>query len=648
MASTAQDTQLRLFVRRVKANTNDTEALEELYKIATNYRYGWKGYRANTQMFQKVMGFVAKHGHPEACYELARGVIRENPTLALAYILQGLDKHPENEQLQGMRSTLEAINRQKDSEHAQRLRAEEIFANREGLFEAIQDEIFPGVVSLTTERGVVGTGFYQHSEWLVSNAHVIPNFETLSGSELTDFRGARTMLRAKRAFHRPNGHPKSPDIVIMKRSVRERGSNRCLPMDMSDDGDTGRRIHFYVWFNHQTQQHEIKILKPCSKEGEFPMQFACEDGSEPIPGCSGAPVLSARLLVGGHDIQWKFDTVGVVFARCPSAGSKLVCALPVKHDFKQLLDDVLFPEDFAKRAGHMADASRTIRAGEEQISKHESRKVHYQTLAEQGLYEFEAGKTQLDIELPDGLERLLGKEILGLKGSAFLSDVQKKYKITDTRVTGKTKTIEELREDFYDFLLALKKEPNIQLKGKQGDSFRLSPKGYFRVDLAGGNNTDHYTLDIQDNIGKGLHAPPPHSTEPVSSKFAIAMVAKNFNDISGAELVRIFLSSIKHETKDILKTERQQRRDQAEQESKEAKPLMFSISCYKHEWVSAPFNSEDAAYHFLDASTHKDHQAQCSVLPIEDTSPDESLDLSEEAQPVTGGAQGAKKPKKAR
>ncbi len=633
MANPTHDTQLLLLFRRVRINPNDTEALEQIYKSALNFQYGWHGFPMNTIQSQKFMHFAAKYGHTQACYDLARKFLSNEPQQSLAYVQRGLERNPEDQQLRGLLGALDALERQKRSDEAQQVEARRIVVNREGLAEAIREKIFPCVVSIMTEGGVIGTGFYQHSEWLVSNAHVIPNTEILSGSTFADFRGTRTSLRAERAFHRPSQKSKSPDIVIIKGNSRDSGNNLSLPMSFTDDDDTGDRIYFYVWFNYEIQKHEVKYLIPRSNGGQFPLIFACEDGSEPRPGCSGAPVVSARLLVGGHDIQWQFETLGIVYARCPnSVGSKLVCAIPVRQEFKQVLDEILFPEDFSRRAEQMALASREVRDNAQRISGYESENSYYKILSEQGISEFESGRTHLDISLPEGLEKLLGKNILDLSSSAFIAKVQKQYKITDARVTNRTQTLEEIAEDFFDFIQTLHKETNIQLRGKQGDSFRMSPKGYFRVDLAGGVNTDHYTLDIQDNIGKGLHAPSPNENQPISSKFAIATVFGKPDNISGKQLVQLLLKSATQNSRLLLKKIQQSKKNQVENSPRDKKALLYYAKCFEHpSWQTPCFPNEEEAEVALQNSEHAVHSYSCAVVTKGDeSSSDDDYDINEE------------------
>ena len=342
------------------------------------------------------------------------------------------------------------------------------------------------------------------------------------------------------------------------------------------------------------------------------MVYECEDGIEPIPGCSGAPVIAARLLVGGHEVRWQFETVGIVYARYSDQNNKKqTCAIPIKQEFKQILETVLHPEMHASRAKQMAHVSTIIRDSAEKTAKYKSDGQRYMNLASQGLLEFEAGKTMLNIDLPSGLEKLLGKHIIDIQDSAFLAEVQKRYRITDINIRNKTRTIEELQEDFYNFLKSIRDEDIIELPTRNINSFRISPKGYFRIDIAGSDNGPS-VLDVQDNIGYRQYAPPPHNNEPISSKFAIASVPKDQRQIVGKKLAELFIASLTPNSKELLK--------KASIASKKTKEMihMWHAYCHKDKWGGNIYYTEDEAYQELKATDHMAHGG--TVLEVEDES----------------------------
>lgn len=613
---------------RMQANPNDYSALNEIFNISLSLKYGSNGYPQNGLLEKEVLEIAATHGHDRACYERAR-VEMGNPQRALYYVELGLSRNPGDQRLIGLKGALGGIQSQKEADKRQLMEAEHRFQTRDGLEDAIRAEIFPCVVSIVTNRGTTGSGFYQYSEWLMSNAHVVPSFEILAESSLLDFSSNQTpLLGANRAFYRPSNMSTSPDVVIINGNLRENGNNKCLPMNFSGDGDLGKRIVFYAFFNHETKKHQINYLKPYSNAGSFPMVYECEDGVEPRPGCSGSPVIAARLLVGGREVKWQFETVGVVYARCLSRDNKqLVCAIPVSQEFKQILETVLHPELHAERAGQMAYASTKVIDGTKKSAKYQSDSEVYAGLASRGLRKFEAGKTMLNIELPDGLEKLLGKDIIGLDGSAFLHKVQEKFKISDRKsIKGKSRTIEELSEDLYEFFETLKefeKLPPIATR----DQYLLSTKGYFRIDVGGGTNKKPFVFDIQDNIGdRGEHAPPPYENEPISSKFAIASILKKLDEITGVELAKLLIESLHPTSTKLLRGIAANKKT----EKKERLLHMWRGFCYAHgkqPWKSEVCATEREASQELENKGHFVHQQYCAVKPADedDSSSDELL-----------------------
>jgi len=79
--------------------------------------------------------------------------------------------------------------------------AEIMFNDEESLREAINQDIFPCIVSIITDRGIIGIGFFQSPEWLISNAHVLPTFQHVMRARLENGR-INSELNAKRSFHR--------------------------------------------------------------------------------------------------------------------------------------------------------------------------------------------------------------------------------------------------------------------------------------------------------------------------------------------------------------------------------------------------------------------------------------------------------------
>ncbi len=582
MFSTEAKIRVISFQRRLQMNPNDAEAL---YGLSVSYRYGWGGLPQNNSLADDLLQESARLGDPDACREL-------NRINASMMIMQAFH----------------------DRDIREIRKAKDIFDKRQGLREAIEHEIFPCVVSLITGRGITGSAFFQHSEWLVSNAHVLPSLEVLEDSRLIDFKYYQTPLEVKRAFHRPSEIATSPDIIVINGNSRGENNNKCIPINFTADNDCGGRIVFYVYFNLEKRIHEIKYLIPRSKTNAYPMIYECEDGVEPLPGCSGAPVIEVRLLVGGHEIKWQFKTIGIVYARFPSQnGRKLACVIPVKQDFQQILETIIHPEMFAKRSNQMAHAYTYIRNSDGKKITHLVNARNHTIQAHTGLQEFEVGKTSLNINLPEGLEKLLGKTIIDLQCSVFLIEIQKKYGINDKVIQRNAKTLEELCDDFCNFLGVIRSQKLMPTLPKgNGNNFFLSPKGYFRIDVGGGTHGP-FVLDIQDNIGKrGQHAPPPHNTEPISSKFAIASVPKEKDKISGAELVDLFEASLTSNSRQLVQSTRSAR---TVVQNERTLP-MWRAYCDKHgnnPWIGTSFNTEAEALNELENTEHITHGGRITV-----------------------------------
>lgn len=156
-----------------------------------------------------------------------------------------------------------------------------------------------------------------------------------------------------------------------------------------------------------------------------------------------------------------------------------------------------------------------------------------------------------------------------MRGSAFLAEIQKIYKL-DTRkhIKNNSKVIEELGSDLYDFFKYIKDFDKLPPRNSEsGNEYLLSPKGYFRIDLAGGDASSgmiSFRFDLQDNIGnKGEHCPNPNGTVPISSKFAIGSISKKLDETKGSELADLLITSLTQNSKMLLKVIETQKKEQA-------------------------------------------------------------------------------------
>jgi len=403
--------------KKLQDNPKDAIALYDLALSNTSY---------NGKTPDQLYHAAATLGHAGACYKLARDYMgREdaNFSKASSYVEFGLaedanhtrfDTNEYNQaehrrHLIGLRQVLAGMQSISDRDARQVEEARRMVENRDGLDEAIKTEIFPCVVSIETQAGDVGTGFYQHSEWLVSNAHVLSGPAALEGSTLTDFKNTPTsMVGSVRAFPRPDDE-KSPDIIVIKGNLRSGGNNKSAQVMFFSNKDVVKASHFYVYFNHVSQTHEIKYLIPKSSPGSYPIMYACEDGIEPQPGCSGAPVIEAYISgIKESKLKWQFRTIGIVYARCINEqdGSKLACVIPVDPEFEQILE-VLRAEDFAIRERQIVGVLKTSKLASSEIEEHLLAADKYVLLAYNAAKRFQSGNASYNLALLPGLEKLV-------------------------------------------------------------------------------------------------------------------------------------------------------------------------------------------------------------------------------------------------
>lgn len=433
--------------------------------------------------------------------------------------------------------------------------AKSIFDNRIGLQEAVAREILPALVTINTQYGVIGTGFYQHSQWLVSNAHVVPAKEVLNGVQFLQ-QGSAQPVQLHRSYHRPSQRPEAPDVVVMNTELTTGAGQPCLRTDFNGDESHQMRLAFYIDLARDgSGQYQIKFLYPLSKPGTYPVIYQSIDGSVPEPGSSGSPIIEARVATG-HSPEWQFRVVGALYARCAASwynnnsqirtklvadDTKLVCAIPIKQDFNQILE-ILNKEAMAERQRQMSAASATFHdeKGRQDTERYKRDSQLSDAAAKIGLQKFSNGESPLNIALPDGLEKLYYSSIVAIENSLLIPKVL-------TSVAGGKSVVKkrffnvpqasyaELQSDFDDFV-ALIREMN-QVKLTEGDSVYTSPAGHFRIDIhpAAGKT---YQIDIQDNTGKFFL-----NGKALSSVFAKAIVPQDPKHVNGKYLAQLFIQS---------------------------------------------------------------------------------------------------------
>jgi hypothetical protein len=396
-----------------------------------------------------------------------------------------------------------------------------VFDNKTNLTTQIERDIFPALVGIETACGRVGMGFFQHERWLVSNAHVIKHrSEIEQGIVLKKSDGTDCLLDAEQAYHRPWDSVVSPDIVV----VNTCGIHAVIPSNpLSLDSVYPSVYYFYVDLNFH-----IHYLAPVSAAHELPIRFQNLDGHIPQEGCSGTPIFSAQLTLGKSP-NWRFDTVGALYARCASSSSAfeamsfLVCAVPIVEEFEQIRSILLAlesSESYQQRAKYSAlvgDKRQTLIA--HNMSEQEA------ALARQGIQAFEAGHSILEIDLPEGLEKLAKNTFVSLEQS-YLHETAEL-------------TLNEIKETFANFVSFISQAKNIGIKVTRETTLIYSK--YWRLDGKPGTNGQYWVLQLQDNTGKGVKV--AGTQKSASSVFAEVKVPVHIEHISGQALGKDLLKS---------------------------------------------------------------------------------------------------------
>lgn len=294
--------------------------------------------------------------------------------------------------------------------------ARNMFEKKDRLIYSIKTEIIPCLVSLKTKRGL-GSGFFQHTSWLVSNAHVLPSDAILESTTLTDFQYIESQLIIEQSFHRPSDKQGIPDVAIVNVKCRPGDNRKCLPALFSLDEAYKDSITFYIYFNQATKKYEIKYLNH-SDVRSFPLRYKPVDNIDPQHGCSGAPVIEARVLLG-REPRWQFRTVGVVYARCEDLSissqdqttTKLACAIPVSYDFNQILE-IINSKELTVRSEQMVEACDSLIQDQETKEKRESLLIQYKLYSDktsQLLAGYTAGETSMPVSSIDDAEPLVDR-----------------------------------------------------------------------------------------------------------------------------------------------------------------------------------------------------------------------------------------------
>lgn len=418
-----------------------------------------------------------------------------------------------------------ALQLQMEIDRQRRAKAEELFSDDASIELSIKQQIYPNVFPIQLNNGSIGMGYYISPGYLVSNAHVLPTYVSIHESSI------KRHGKIAKSFHRPD-RPDAPDIVLVKleNAVHQ---NNGIPVNFSEDASLDRTRLFFINYSLEEEQIKFVPLELISKQGEAPIRYRCLDATIPQPGCSGAPIIEARVLLGKEPI-WQFRQAAIVYARCNDVGTEeqLLCAMPINFDLQQVYKLQTVYEE-SDHFSQMALAASSINDSDQA----QTLLLKTKEASEYAMSKFLAytdGETNLDIDLPEGLEKLIGSGIINLKESLLLEKNQKVYKKVTFKVTI---SFEELNDDLNRLLESIATNNEITLR--KGDSYFESK--FLRVDV-GESTTDIWKIDLQDNTGKGIKI----AGKSASYVFAIARVPKEPGTISGSTLVAMFKKSMQN------------------------------------------------------------------------------------------------------
>lgn len=406
-----------------------------------------------------------------------------------------------------------------------REQAAELFANVASITKIAQSDIFTNIIPISLNNGSIGIGYYIAPNFIMTNAHVLPTYESIQNSSIT----SHGII--ENSFHRPV-NPHAPDMALIK--IKNPVNNvKGIAKDFSDDEALEESLLFFVNYNFEIQNFELIPVRLVSNPGEFPLKYTCLNDTIPQPGCSGSPIIEARVILA-REPYWQFRQVSMVYARCDIAAAsdeKLLCALPINFDLEQIyqLQSLLEEVDHFSAMATAASIMNDEKQSQELLQ--EKAKTDYQ--ANTQFIAYNSGQTSLDIELPDGFEKLIGSGIIELSKSLLLKRNQQFHEVTLHR----SASLEELQKDL-DILFA-KISKHEEIKIYTGNSFFRSDKSdgsdgsdFFRIDVCYGSNKE-WKIDLQDNTGKRVKI----GSKSASSVFAIVIIPKDIKIIEGEKLV---------------------------------------------------------------------------------------------------------------
>lgn len=464
-------------------------------------------------------------------------------------------------------------------------KAKKYFKELEGFFESVEKYIYPLLITIDNlQFKKTGSGYYQYTKWFATNAHVLDKNTDLNNVALYDAFGNELKINGEGAYCRPKDKKDSPDVAIVK-NLEQKQNFECLPFIFSKvTAGCDLTYRFYIDFDFKnTIEPEVKFLKLKTKPGTYPVQYECEDGTEPRKGNSGTPIIEARVSEYNGP-KWQFRIVGVLYGKSQelltnnnnsnsnlkffdktTQGRKYVCSIPVDREFlhiKKILDE----KSSSKNREQRSEANLklgNLKGAQFEMTMSEIHKIE----AENEKLKYKKGQTTLNIRVPKGLEKLwYGKRIITAAESLLIESVRRKQlKGNFNRYHFNNNYTEEgLMQAIINILELVQGAEKIPLTKSK---ISLPP---FRIDIIVGGNEKNkkWMIELQDNIPKKYK----YNKKSLSSVFARVLLPIAQESISGPELREFLVQSYNsHNVVDLAPAQRVKKLTKKEKKAKKIK-----------------------------------------------------------------------------
>jgi hypothetical protein len=459
-----------------------------------------------------------------------------------------------NKELDNQRIQLENLFRQSFQKTDQKNMGDslEIFQNKKGLTEAIEQQILPALVDIVRKDNVIGSGFIHESSLMVSNSHVLPTKEICQTSKFQTYDVKELNFESARFREKY-----SPDLTIAKvdwKNLQVKTLKTKFPEDSDPNFTNQNEITFFV--DKETFEPVFIEKKNPKEEKVFPIIYLpIEQDSFPKPGYSGTPIIKGRV---NSSQNWEFYQESVLYSLCKEG----ICSIPCNEDFYRN-----FSIDTLKTlASRYEEKISILQVGERaELYKLKLKKIREEIQEMEKKYT--NGEKNFTINEIEKEMKLLGNKILAVSES-FL--IQKRMKnlpkqITENLNDGQRKRRDAILECDYKESDLLEKIsiviqllcnqhylPNLKKVSHQIDDFlthdlKDPPEYEFRFDIIF-NGDQHMVIQLQDNTPMGVKI----LKKSLSSVFAIVKIPMALLEkVDGKILSQCFDESLK-DKKEII------------------------------------------------------------------------------------------------